>query len=77
MTKFFRSGEKRSERPNKSLYKRIEKCHCIIGPIIGDGDTGEVRPQDLIQIFIKKKEMAREIGNPLQIVGTVFLNITA
>lgn len=71
---FFRSGENRREKPNTSLYNQIKDCHCIIGPITGDGTPGGLMSQDLIQICIKKKEMARVIGNPLQIVGTVFSN---
>ena len=74
--KFFRSGEETSKRPHDSLSQRIDECHCIMGPMADE--NGEVISQtDLIQICIKKKEMAREIGNPLQIVGAVFLNMTA
>ena len=74
VTSFFRSGEDRRKRPNESLYNQIESCHCIIGPIKEDGVHGGLKPQELIQICIKNTEMAREIGNPSQVVGTVFLN---
>ena len=74
VTEFFTSGKDRRKRPNASLYDQIENCHCIIGPITGDGIRGGLSSQDLVQICMKKKEMARVIGNPLQIVGTVFLN---
>ena len=72
VTNFFRSGEKRSKRPHELLHKRIEECQCIIGPITDV--PGEVMPEDLIQICIRKEEMSLEIENPLQIVGTVFSN---
>ena len=74
VTNFFKSGEQQSNRPGQRLYNQIVNCHYIIGPISGGGVARGRRRQNLTQICIKKKEMAREIGNPLQIVGTVFLN---
>ena len=71
VTKFFRHGDNR--RLDQRLYNQIENCQYIIGPISG-GATPGTRRQDLIQICIKKKQMALEVGNPAQIVGSVFLN---
>ena len=67
VTKFFRSGE--NMKLDQRLYNEIEKCQYIIGSI-----SGGRRRRDLIQICIKKKQMALEVGNPAQIVGSVFLN---
>ena len=71
VTNFFRSGEKM--RLDQRLYNQIENCQYIIGPISGGATRGR-RRQDLSQICIKKNQMALEVGNPAQIVGSVFLN---
>lgn len=71
VTKFFKCGE--NMKLDQRLYNEIENCQYIIGPISG-GATRGGRRHDLIQICIKKKQMALEVGNPAQIVGSVFLN---
>ncbi len=74
VVKFFSSGEQRKHRPDQGLYNEIGNCHYITGPISRDGVSRGNRWHSVNQICIRNEEMAEEVGNPVHMVGIVFLN---
>ncbi|XP_028408599.1 uncharacterized protein LOC114531146 [Dendronephthya gigantea] len=73
---YFQAGEPRRHGLDQKLYQEMKNSYCIFGPVSRDGRDSKSKNkwENVMQICIRNKELAEEIGSLSHIVGIIFLN---
>ncbi|XP_046847010.1 uncharacterized protein LOC124440645 isoform X1 [Xenia sp. Carnegie-2017] len=58
---------------SRELFLELEKCDYIKSPITSDGRSAGEQREDILQVCIKKPNMAETISGSLLLVGAVFI----